>query len=655
MLLTCRAVAQEDGNMDIDILTDAAEAGDDEAAETAEMDCDYIEEISNNKIDINDSIELQSLPILNSLQINDLMEYRKKYGDIKSFGELKGVPSLSTATIKQLMQLTSVNNKPDNRKYTLREMLTKGRHYISSYNKAVLERQAAYVADSMGDTKYNGDRVRWCLKYRYKFKDKIAWGVTGEKDAGESFSFGNRKYGFDYYSMFLKIHNLGIIENAIAGDYVVKFGQGLMLGGGFSMGKSMAVNSSTGCKQLREYSSSNENRFYRGAAATINVFPKAAVTVFASANLVDGTCEDTEFHSLRTDGYHRTERELANKDNLRETLGGMIAEYGAGRWQVGAAAYYYGYDKKFTPREQLRYANAYSTKEGVGASVCYRYGGKKSTLYGETAIDKHGNLATLNAVEMMVADNLRLRLTHRHYSPKYQSFKALSFGQTSRANNEDGIYLGMAAEPEKWLSIEGWADIFRLPWAGAYNKLPASGNEAMLKTTFHASRRYDLTVRLKHKVRHNSELDDGTTKTGYLKVMGTYKPSNFITLATSAQWSKSESTTTQHGYLVCQDVKWRSESVPLTVTARYGLFSAPYAARIYAYENDVSGAFSVPGYYYEGQRLYLTAGYKIGDKATIQIKISRWKYLDRQSVGSGDSEIDADHKSEVSMFFKYNF
>ncbi|MBR4325895.1 MAG: helix-hairpin-helix domain-containing protein [Bacteroidales bacterium] len=661
LLLPLTAFAQ-DNSPDFlgEILTNAAEADDEDLAETAEMNCEYLEDISENKIDVNTNNinELQSIPIFNAIQIGDILEYRQRYGNIMSLGELKAIASLTTENIRQITHFISIGDSATSRRQiTFREMLTKGRHYISTLNKMVLERQAAYVADSVGNTKYEGNRMRWCFKYRYKFEDRIAWGVTAEKDAGESLGFDKYKYGFDYYSLYLRISKLGIFDKIILGDYTVKFGQGLMLGGGFSMGKSMTGNNFTGCAQIREYGSVNENRFYRGAAATIKITKNLLLTTFASANLVDASCESTEFHSFKTDGYHRTARELANKDNLRETVGGAIAEYRCGKFQVGAAAYYYDYDKQFVPRTQLRYAQMYSNKEGVGASICYRYDSKKMSFYGETAADKHGNIATINAADIMPANNFMLRILQRHYSSKYQAFKALSFGQTSRASNEDGVYIGISAEPCKWFGAEAWADVFRLPWAGAYNRLPASGNEGMLQCKFRINRRYNLTIRLKHKERQNTDLDEGITKTGYLKVSNTYKPTDALSLTSAAQWSRCNTgeESKEHGYLIIQDFTWSLNGFPLILTARYALFSAPYSARIYVFESDVSGAFSSPGYFYEGQRIYLVAGCKIGNKATLQLKISQWQYFDRQTVGSGDSQIDGNKKSEISMFFKYNF
>ena len=62
----------------------------------------------------------------------------------------------------------------------------------------------------------------------------------------------------------------------------------------------------------------------------------------------------------------------------------------------------------------------------------------------------------------------------------------------------------------------------------------------------------------------------------------------------------------EDGYMIYQDIKFSPEKIPLTLYFRYGIFDAPYNARTYAYENDILYAFSIPGYYYEGFRTYVT-------------------------------------------------
>ncbi|WP_235972664.1 hypothetical protein [Pedobacter ghigonis] len=59
----------------------------------------------------------------------------------------------------------------------------------------------------------------------------------------------------------------------MAGDYTLQFGQGLTLWSGFSFDKGPDVTSvAKKDLGLRPYTSTNEYSFFRGAAATINLF-----------------------------------------------------------------------------------------------------------------------------------------------------------------------------------------------------------------------------------------------------------------------------------------------------------------------------------------------------------------------------------------------
>ena len=82
------------------------------------------------------------------------------------------------------------------------------------------------------------------------------------------------------------------------------------------------------------------------------------------------------------------------------------------------------------------------------------------------------------------------------------------------------------------------------------------------------------------------------------------------------------------------------------------MFSAPYNARMYAYENDVMYFFSVPAYYYEGCRYYLVLGTQIGKHVKLQTRLSQWRYFDRSVISSGDNQIDGGNKTELNVYLQ---
>ncbi|MGB1032468.1 MAG: hypothetical protein ACPGWM_07625, partial [Flavobacteriales bacterium] len=80
-----------------------------------------------------------------------------------------------------------------------------------------------------------------------------------------------------------------------------------------------------------------------------------------------------------------------------------------------------------------------------------------------------------------------------------------------------------------------------------------------------------------------------------------------------------------------------------------------YNARLYAYENDVLYAFSIPAYFSKGVRYYAVAKYKIKRGVDLWLRYARWYYTDRSTTGSALDEIAAPHKSEIKVQLRLRF
>ncbi|MCQ2252116.1 MAG: helix-hairpin-helix domain-containing protein [Bacteroidales bacterium] len=640
-----------------EILTNAAETENEDDMQIAQITSEYLENISNCKASINTSntSELQGIPFVTEKHIDLIRNYRQNNSDILSMGELKSIKGISPQTAEMMGYFCNMDQTNPNARYTAAEMLKGGIHTVTTTLKTVLEKEAGYKSGDNQAPEYEGNSMGWCVKYRYNFKKRLAWGITTEKDPGESMAFGKKKYGFDFNSIFLKIENEGKVERLILGDYTAKFGQGLVLGGGFSLGKFVAnANFANTENLITEYGSCNEIQFYRGTAATFR-FGKTAVTTFASKNLTDGNIYADSFSGIRTDGYHRTEKELSRKDNLLESNYGIMATSIFGPLKLGFCTHYYNFSKTFVPKDQLRNITLDQTKDGIELSGSYRLEGSKICLYGESAMDRNQNMATINILDFIPCNNLKFSLLQRHYSKRYQAFKAYSFGQNSKVNNESGFYGGITTTPAKWIAIDGWVDIYRFPWATSSSKEPSNGQEYLAQARFFVLKNYNIQLRIKKKISSISSASNDNKESGYMKISNNYSPTQDIRLNTTAQWSQYQNIAgSEKGYLVYQNISYSPRHNKIMLAARYALFSAPYNARIYSYENDVAYFFSAPGYYNRGQRYYLVLGTQMIKKVNIQCRISQWHYFDRQKISSGPSEIDGPRKTELNVYLKYS-
>ena len=81
-----------------------------------------------------------------------------------------------------------------------------------------------------------------------------------------------------------------------------------------------------------------------------------------------------------------------------------------------------------------------------------------------------------------------------------------------------------------------------------------------------------------------------------------------------------------------------------------------YNAKVYAYENDVPGAYSIPAYYYRGSRFYLMLDYNITRKIEIWLRYSQTYYNNQNVISAGGlTEIDGNTKSEIKAQIRFKF
>lgn len=84
---------------------------------------------------------------------------------------------------------------------------------------------------------YLGPAMYHSLRYGYRYGDYLQMGITAEKDAGEPFFALHNEKGYDYYSIYFLLRNLGKLKTLALGNYRLSFGQGLVVSTDFRLGK----------------------------------------------------------------------------------------------------------------------------------------------------------------------------------------------------------------------------------------------------------------------------------------------------------------------------------------------------------------------------------------------------------------------------------
>ena len=322
---------------------------------------------------------LQQLKLLTPLQISNLLLYRKAFGIFIHIYELQAVPGWDVSTIRRVVPYITVSEKTDVF-YSFSSRLKEGNHTLLVRGTRVLEKSKGYLLDSsMANNFYPGSPQKILVRYKYKFKNTLQYGITAEKDAGEQFFRGAQSQGFDFYSAHLFVKNIGLIKTLALGDFSVNLGQGLTSWQSLSFNKGAEIlNIKRQSEVIRPYNSAGEIEFHRGAAITL-ARNRWEGTAFASFRKLDAgfNIDTVNFEdyvsSLQLSGLHRTTNEIAGRNKQEQFAFGGNIQYVTARFHVGANAIHYDFKYTVNKQDVLYNTFALSGKELVNYSVDYSY------------------------------------------------------------------------------------------------------------------------------------------------------------------------------------------------------------------------------------------------------------------------------------------
>lgn len=626
-------------------------------------------------LDLNevDKERLESLGLLNDIQIESLLHYRHRYGEIHSIYELLGIPHFNPDIIHRIEPFVATQSKPVP-PLQLKKVLKYGRHDLFLRNSMTLVKKKGYSApDTSGSSRYLGNPMQIYLRYKFHYHNRIQAGITAEKDPGEAFFSGNNPKGFDFYSGHFFYTGSKAVQALALGDYAINTGQGLVLWSGFGFGKSTSVlETRKSGPILKPYSSAGEYRFFRGAATTLR-FGDWKTTVFASAKASDGNLAlpdtiDPELQfvsSLQETGLHRTPNELADKNSTWQYHSGVHLSWSSSHFDLGMTGLFTHLSKELIPNERLDNQFAFRGNQLINGSVDYNWMYHNMLIYGETAISNNLAMATLNGLLYNLDDRSAISILFRHYDTAYQSLLSNSFAESSGTQNETGLYLALETQLSAKLKLKGFIDMYRFPWLSFTADAPSAGHEWFGELDWqpmygiNASIRYRNEQKWKNLSGDLSPIDhtEAVFKSS-LRFDLNYQINVSLKSKTRVELSRYSQgqSKTETGFLAYQDFSWSLYELPLKISARYALFDiSDYHARIYAYESDVLYAFSVPAYQGRGGRIYALINWKINPHIQMWFRISNTWYLDRNVISSGLEEIAGNKKPDARLQFRFNF
>jgi hypothetical protein len=643
--------------------------------EDAETEDDtYLQQMQQyvkHPVNINTALQedLQVLRILSPQQIQNLLGYRKAFGNFINVYELQAVPGF-TVNVLQKIKPYITTTISQNITESISTRLSGGEHSILARLTQTLQKSKGYLRDSVTNF-YPGSPQKVLVRYKYQFKNLLQYGVVAEKDAGEQFFTGAQKQGFDFYSAHFFLRNSGSIKSLALGDFTVNLGQGLTQWQSLAFKKSVDVtNIKREAETLRPYNAAGEVFFHRGAGITVKK-KNLQATAFASyknidANFVADTLSTTDdfVSSLQTSGLHRTKSETTDKGIQQQLVVGGNVGYKSYNLQLGINAVQYQFKLPLKKDSQLYNLYAPAGKRFGNYSADYSYTYKNLHFFGEAALNNTRHTAFVNGLLLSTSSIVDMSFLYRNIQPGYQSFYSNAFTESTVPTNEKGFYMGMSVHPQGAWQINAYADFYKFPWLRFRTDAPSDGADYLLQLTYKPNKQFEMYSRFRFENKGVNFTASSQTLTPVQaqrrknwRTHFSYKINPALTLRSRAEvvWF-SANQQTEHGFLMYADFFYKPLLKPWGVNARAQFFETEsYNTRLYAYEADVLYSFSIPVFYNKGVRFFVNASYDVTKKATIWFRVAQTAFKNQNSIGGGLDEIKGSNKTECKLQLQLYF
>ncbi|MDR3180306.1 MAG: helix-hairpin-helix domain-containing protein [Prevotellaceae bacterium] len=646
------------------IIEDIAARTEDEESDMAAL-YEFYESLLEHPLNLNSATaeELSGLQLLTDFQIQSLLEYRKNYGQLYSIYELPLIHGFNEQLAAQLTPFVTATVPDKKAPERFSKYFTQGKHQVMLRTAHTLETRKGYEQPEEETSHYLGFPWSLYMRYRYKYKNNIQWGITATNGAGEPFFSSINRYGFDFYSAHFMLQNAGVMKRLVVGDYQVQFGQGLTVWGGFATRKSADAMSVR--KQERGFtahSGSDENRFFRGIAATIS-HKQWDFSAFVSYKFIDASLDSLGFKTLQTSGAHNTATTVASKHSLPEFVtGGNISH----KWEhlkIGCTGLWHSYGAE--NNRDLKNYNRFELAEKQNANIgldFYTFW-NKIAAFGEIAFSSNGKAAGLLGLLFDLSSDFRVSTLYRHYDKAYQAVYAKGFGEHSKTANEQGWYAGLQWIPHRNLTVSAFADMYSFPWMKYNVDAPSSGWEYTLRVAFQATSEtlFSLQAKRSSKEANNSNVHSATKQ--IVKINATTLRGNIryeqlpgVRMEDRLELTFIDGANKESGLLLFHDVNYKHPSWPVKLATRLAVFdSDSWASRFYAYESDVLSAFSVPAYYSKGARWFLNMQFLFWERIDLWFRIAQTHYFDKTTIGSGIGSIEGSRQTDMKIQLRIRF
>ncbi len=573
---------------------------------------EILNELLQNPIPINTASfsEWQRIPLLTDEMIRKILKSRKEKGKFASVRQIRTLVGNETyRRIRPFLVLTKA----------------------TSQKLSWTQRNYRYIdlPDPQKVKQYQGSNLYNLTRLTFHPDQRFSAGLVLQKDIGEP-SLA------DYLNGFVRYQSPNV--TMILGGYYVQIGQGLIFSSPFGRMKSAMVFLPVISRRdgVYSYIGSAENSTATGCVFQIkkgkNFFRALWGRTLRDAHYNPNTLNITDFSYT---GYHRTAKELREKDILLENMWAVnVVHHWGENLRTGLIWSNVRYEPGicFDPANiafhewKKRFFHFSGRKIGL-LSVYYHWQNSRFLLSGEAATSNFKANAFSQSLLVKTAPFsfglLAWHVANRFYSPYGRVFdNANPFPQS-----EQGLYA--AAE---WNGRNGSTKFYKLLkrklWRDYWDPFPKTTDEWLSQTEwkFHQHR---VIVRLRGRSYQRYEKQTASQST----LVEPRKTNIRLEWQTSVKKGLRLKNRVEYvmlsyphekGLLIFQDIAFKFNK-SINVNTRFSVFRThSFNTAVYEYESDVPGSFSNYAFYGQGYKWYLKVGLKLGYYFRLWIK---YRYL----------------------------
>jgi hypothetical protein len=593
---------------------------------------DVLQDLRKRKLPVNEAStdRLLRLPFLSPIDAEKIVKWRALHGPIGSVSQLEKIIGTEKAGLSAPYLSFSAGLAAGEAGGGISGNLCSRVYWESPPRKGI------------ENGKYEGDNRKLYSRVQAGSRH-IGFSLVQESDIGEPDTT-------DLLSFTVHAEDIGIVREAVAGNYNLSFGQGLLFGQGryFSKGSEPVAGVQGATGAVKPYSSASEEGFMQGAAVTLAPGP-FEITAFASRNRVDATIDSGVVSSLSTNGYHRTTYEQQKKDNLVQKAEGVNLRY---RYRSdGVSAMVGGTLAGWSHSLPLAWLDS-----GVADRMAESFEGTllvgQTQLFGEAALSQAPDaLSWIMGVQSNLSPDVTGIAVVRQYDRKYYSPFAGAFAERGGDGaNEEGFYLGLNAKLLRNLQLGASYDMFRFPELSDTFALPSTGHDGRLYLTWRQSPAVTWQGMYQHKQKEEARTEAGfggltyvmpvQMTTNHVRLGLETRISPIFTLKTRGEYKSVESElftgkVHEKGWLAYEQVNCRLGK--LSVKTRLTAFNTDsYDSAIYSYEDDLPLVYTLSPFYGRGRAMFVVLSYDPLRNFHLAAKYETTWYADRKVYSSGN-------------------